>query len=51
MPNHSRLRPPGAPPPRPGYVLIFRPWITRNGVRVRRPDGRPWALWVKAERS
>ncbi len=28
-------------------VVIFRMTITRNGRKIRRPDGRPWKIELK----
>lgn len=30
----------------PGMILIFRPFITRNGKRIFRSDGKMWAFPV-----
>lgn len=39
------------PSPGPGYILIIRMTITtKNGRKIRRPDGRPWAFWVKEKK-
>ena len=48
----SRKKPPGVGVPRPGYVLIFRPWFrTKSGRIVRHPRGGVFPLWVRSERS
>jgi len=31
-------------------VVIFRPWITRKGVRVYHPEGKMWRLEIPAEK-
>ena len=28
-------------------VEVFTMYITRNGVRIYRKDGRPWHFWAK----
>lgn len=35
---------------KPGYVVIFRPWITRNGKRIYRKNGGMFRLEVKSGR-
>ena len=35
---------------KPGFVVIFRPWITRNGKRIYRKNGGMFRLEVKSER-
>ena len=30
-----------------GCTVIFRPFITRNGQRVYRPDGRMWPIHLR----
>jgi|GEM_PF-6269855 len=34
--------------PRPRSGVIFRMWITRNGRRVYRPNGKPWPIHVRS---
>lgn len=38
---------------RDGYVLIFRRFITRNGVRddAWRHGKKAWPIWVKADQK
>ena len=28
-------------------VEVYTMYITRKGVRIYRPDGRPWHFWAK----
>lgn len=34
---------------RPGYHLIFRPWVTikKTGKRIYRKNGKMFAIWIK----
>jgi len=36
-------------PARPGWVLIFRAWVTRNGKRdyARDHGHKAWPIWVR----
>jgi hypothetical protein len=36
--------------PKPGYRLIFRPWITKGGKRLYASAVglKAWPIWVKA---
>ncbi len=45
--NHKKVNPTEVNQ-REGQVLIFTMVITtRKGKKIRRPDGKPWAIWVK----
>ena len=35
---------------KPGLIVIFRPWITRNGKRIYRKNGRMFRFEVKSVR-
>lgn len=32
-------------------IEVFTPYITRNGRRIYRKDGRVWHFWVKKKGS
>lgn len=34
----------------PNFVIIFRPWITRNGVRIYHPEGKMWKLEIPVDK-
>lgn len=40
------------PDKRPGWVLVYRPWVTnkRTGKRIYPRSGRVFAFWVRTER-
>ena len=33
-----------------GFIVIFRPWITRNGQRIYHPEGKMWRLRIPRDK-